>query len=254
MTALQPARFSPWAWIKAIRETDFGNPKTRLLAYEHLAFVNQQGLAEPPLSRLADALDVTTRQVKNLRGDLVHRGFLFLEDKGDGRSRASVYRLTLPSKQATRNGETVTLLNGETSGRFPFPVSHAANAANQLTGQASAGEALPAFISPLAIGTTSSYLEEPKDQEGKSSLAFQAKTEISHLVKPLTTEIINPVALTPSAATTRTASTDALLPWLRPVRNAPHRIDDDLTGPEPLPWAAPDFIEADAFEPLTRAM
>jgi hypothetical protein len=92
-------KFQPLQWMWAIRQTDFGNPLVALLAYEHLAHADTNGLCFPSVERLSLRLGVGRTQTQTLRRELVTRGFLELAKKGTGRGRASVYRLATPIKK-----------------------------------------------------------------------------------------------------------------------------------------------------------
>jgi hypothetical protein len=86
--------FLPLQWKWMVREIEFDNPLEKLLAYEMLAYADENGECFPTVAQLSQALGVGGTQTKNLRRSLVARGILRLVEKGTGRGRASVYLLT----------------------------------------------------------------------------------------------------------------------------------------------------------------
>lgn len=103
ITPQEPFPTLQWAW--AIRDSEL-SPLVRLLAYEHFAHANAQGLCFPGVERLANALGLKARQTKNLRKELVVAGWLELVSRGTGRGNPSTYRLAFPGqKTGNRTGD-----------------------------------------------------------------------------------------------------------------------------------------------------
>ena len=97
--------FHSLEWMHELRDAEIPEA-LKLLGYVHMAYANPQGLMRPTQEQLALATPkdleadtsapVSTKTIQRRRNRLVRLGWMQRVEKGNGRGRASVYRLTFP--------------------------------------------------------------------------------------------------------------------------------------------------------------
>jgi len=93
--------FDPIAYLVAIQEARFLNPKKEHLALKMLATADELGVCNRSVLELCNAIGVGERQLANLRRELAAEGFIEQKKRGYGRGQMSEWQLLKHCNQSS---------------------------------------------------------------------------------------------------------------------------------------------------------